>query len=111
MFAVTLIDELTYRCYRFNRKTSPVITPQQWASIFTDTAAMEQRFQREESRRASECVEAFAPLAGLGESDRPCSAAHRSTFDWMDREQLIEAAIELTADCERLRRELDDATG
>lgn len=43
-----LIDELTYRCYRYNRLQSPDITPIRWQRIFgTATVQLEQRYQEE----------------------------------------------------------------
>jgi hypothetical protein len=44
-------------------------------------------------------------------ADRPCTGAKVAAFDWMTREQMLVSLIHLIADCERLRRELDDATG
>ncbi len=45
-----LIDELTYRNYEHNRRISPHVTPERWAKSYGPTvAAMEERFQREQS--------------------------------------------------------------
>jgi hypothetical protein len=44
-----LVDELTYRCYCFNREQNPSTAPQEWAPIFgaDKVAAMERRYQQE----------------------------------------------------------------
>lgn len=43
-----LIDELTYRCYRYNRLRTPDITPTRWQLVFgTATNQLEQRYQAE----------------------------------------------------------------
>ena len=68
---------------------------------------------------AEDDSDADAPLCRLCEAEQEagpignpvCTAAKRSTFDWMTRDQLLVSAIQLVADCERLRRELDAATG
>lgn len=50
MTASQLVDELTYRNYAWNRKRSPAVTPDQWATVYgSSTAEMERRFQREEA--------------------------------------------------------------
>jgi hypothetical protein len=42
-----IIDELTYRCYRYNRQRTPDITPNQWSTTLPNVEAMEKRFQSE----------------------------------------------------------------
>jgi hypothetical protein len=44
-----LVEELTYRCYCFNREQNPSTAPQEWAPIFgaDKVAAMERRYQQE----------------------------------------------------------------
>lgn len=42
-----IVDHLIYMSYRHNRKLTPEITPDQWALLFGQTAAMEARFQQE----------------------------------------------------------------
>jgi hypothetical protein len=46
---VTLINELTYRTYAYNRATFPTTEPERWALLFgeDETRIMEARFQRE----------------------------------------------------------------
>lgn len=45
----TLMDELTYSAYRYNRQRTPAIPPAQWRqAISTFTEAMEQRYQQEQ---------------------------------------------------------------
>jgi len=44
----TLIDNLTYACYRHNRHLCPGISPERWKIIFTNVDAMEERYQDEE---------------------------------------------------------------
>lgn len=44
----SVLDELTYRCYRYNRLRSPDITPTLWQRVFgTATTQLEQRYQTE----------------------------------------------------------------
>lgn len=42
-----IINELTFRCYAYNRQISPSISPERWSVLFgkDETAAMEARFQ------------------------------------------------------------------
>lgn len=42
-----LFDLLTYRSYAHNRLESPEVSPERWARIFPNAAAMEKRFVRE----------------------------------------------------------------
>jgi hypothetical protein len=50
---LALLDNLTYYCYRHNRKLSPEISPEQWARIFGSTEAFEVRFQKEQVLNAA----------------------------------------------------------
>ena len=51
MTPTTLVDELTYANYRYNRQRSPDITPVQWRRVIPEfTDAMEARFQAEVER-------------------------------------------------------------
>lgn len=50
MEAQELVDELTYRNYMYNRGLAPEITPEQWEDVYGETAAMEERYQKEETR-------------------------------------------------------------
>lgn len=44
----SIVDELTYSNYAFNRRRSPQITPERWARVFgAQSAALEARFQAE----------------------------------------------------------------
>lgn len=46
------IDELRYANYRYNRRITPLVTIEEWRSIFGDaTDAMEARFQAEAAHR------------------------------------------------------------
>lgn len=46
-----IVDELTYRCYAYNRRVSPDVTPERWALLFgAATAAMEARFVAESGK-------------------------------------------------------------
>ena len=46
---MTVLDELIYRNYAFNRKRSPGIPPKRWMKIFGEAATqMEKRFSKEE---------------------------------------------------------------
>lgn len=40
------IDDLTYRSYAHNRQLAPDISPERWAKVFPNVAAMEERYQR-----------------------------------------------------------------
>lgn len=53
-----IVDYLTYSCYRYNRKISPHITPEQWKKCFPNVDAMERRFQ-------SECHKCDLPLVDV----------------------------------------------
>lgn len=44
----TLIDTLTYSCYRHNRNLFPGISPARWKRVFDDVDVMEARYQDEE---------------------------------------------------------------
>lgn len=44
---MTIVNELIYRCYRFNREREPGVTPEQWGDIFDNVEALEARLQRE----------------------------------------------------------------
>ena len=44
----TLINNLTYACYRHNRRLCPGISPDRWKRVFDDVDAMEERYQDEE---------------------------------------------------------------
>jgi len=46
-----VIDELTYRSYRFNRDSSPDVTPEKWGLVFGNVPEMEARYQREKIDR------------------------------------------------------------
>lgn len=43
----SLIDELTYRNYYWNRKRRPDISADRWAAIYANAEAMEKRYQQE----------------------------------------------------------------
>lgn len=43
----SIVDELTYRNYRWNRLQNPDITPEQWSTILNNVEVMELRFQSE----------------------------------------------------------------
>lgn len=48
MTPATLINELTYANYRFNRQRAPELTPASWRRAIPEfTEAMEQRYQQE----------------------------------------------------------------
>lgn len=47
MTATEIVDELTYRNYRFNRLRSPGVTPERWAQVYPHADALEARYQRE----------------------------------------------------------------
>lgn len=51
-------DDLRYQSYAFNRVTSPTVAPGEWAAIFPDVPAMEQRYRKEhfQSCRDWTCV-------------------------------------------------------
>ncbi len=43
-----IVDELTYRAYRWNRIRTTHITPEEWKAAFgKDADVMEERYQRE----------------------------------------------------------------
>ncbi len=42
-----IVDELTYRCYAYNRQRTPQYPPEQWKCVFGNVDAMEKRFQAE----------------------------------------------------------------
>lgn len=47
----TLLTELTYSNYRYNRRLSPEITPEQWRKVIPEfTPEMETRFQAEQAK-------------------------------------------------------------
>jgi hypothetical protein len=45
MTATEVVDYLTYCNYAHNRRISPHITPERWAKIYPNAAAMEAKFQ------------------------------------------------------------------
>ena len=46
---MTVLDELIYRNYAFNRKRSPDIAPERWMTMFGENVTqMEMRFSKEE---------------------------------------------------------------
>lgn len=45
--AKTLVDELTYISYAYNRRVSPHISVDRWRLIYTDVDTLEKRYQRE----------------------------------------------------------------
>ena len=50
-----VVDELIYGCYRYNRQTTPRVTPEQWQACFdVPVEPMEERYQ-EEIRQKLEC--------------------------------------------------------
>ncbi len=42
--AARFIDELTYRCYVYNRQRSPEIPPEDWVLVFPTAYEMEARY-------------------------------------------------------------------
>ena len=44
---ISMVDELTYASYRFNRRNSPDVSPERWARIYSNVEGMEERFQAE----------------------------------------------------------------
>lgn len=53
-----LLAQLMYSSYRFNRLHAPKITPEQWAKVFPNAAALENAFQTE---RAIESLSGYYP--------------------------------------------------
>lgn len=47
MSVATILDELTYRSYAYNRDIAPDIAPERWARLFADAEALERRYQSE----------------------------------------------------------------
>ena len=45
--AMQLVDNASYSQYAFNRRRSPAITPERWAKIWPNQAALEARYQFE----------------------------------------------------------------
>ena len=43
----SLVDELTFKAYSFNRILAPEISPERWSKIFNDAYLLEDRFQSE----------------------------------------------------------------
>jgi hypothetical protein len=65
-----LVDELTYRCYEFNRRETPGTTPEQWSVIFgPKTHAMEERYQHEIGQQAAELYAEFCEHSGHSEGE------------------------------------------
>lgn len=46
-----ILDKLTYWSYAHNRRISPEITPEQWATVWPGAPALEAKFQEEENAR------------------------------------------------------------
>ena len=45
-----VVDELIYGCYRYNRQTTPRVTPEQWQACFdVPVEPMEERYQEEDT--------------------------------------------------------------
>lgn len=44
---MSLIEDIVYTSYKYNRDRSPDIKPEEWAAIFLNVAAMEKRYQEE----------------------------------------------------------------
>lgn len=51
-----VVDELTYRNYRYNRQLRPDITPVDWARVYGETTTMEERYQEEVDDAVTETV-------------------------------------------------------
>ena len=47
MTDVEIVDELTYRCYAWNREQAPHVTSEQWLKLFPQARAFEARYQTE----------------------------------------------------------------
>lgn len=47
MTATEMVDDLTFTAYAHNRDLAPEISPERWAKVFPNAAAMEERYQRE----------------------------------------------------------------
>jgi hypothetical protein len=47
MTARDLVDDLTFAAYAHNRDIAPHVTPERWAKVFPNAAAMEERYQHE----------------------------------------------------------------
>ena len=45
-----LLDELTYRSYKYNRDRSPEISAKSWAHVFVDAEKYERRYQEEKAK-------------------------------------------------------------
>ena len=56
-----IVDELTFRNYRYNRKLWPEREPVDWARIYPNAAAMEARYQAERPRECGVCGGAIGP--------------------------------------------------
>ena len=41
------VDSASYASYAYNRRWSPEITPERWARVFPNAAALETRYQKE----------------------------------------------------------------
>ena len=51
MTPTTLIDELIYSNYAYNRQRSPAITPEGWSTVFPTWQTLEARYQQEVTTR------------------------------------------------------------
>lgn len=58
-----MLDELTYRSYRHNRRLAPDVTPEGWAKVFEHGELLEARYQREVTGQVCrECGSRIEPL-------------------------------------------------
>lgn len=82
MNAAVLVDELTYRCYAHNRGLDPSVTPEAWAKVFPNAAAMEERYQREGVPAKPAVFDLTAANAGARMADDAfcCICGRRGTF-------------------------------
>lgn len=63
-----LFDLLTYRSYAHNRLESPEVSPERWARIFPNAAAMEKRFVREFEAALMQSTTGILDVADQGRS-------------------------------------------
>jgi hypothetical protein len=69
-----LIDELTYRSYKYNRERSPEIPARQWKVLFTNADIFEQKLQIEKDSNmgisyASQCEICYHVGTDVHETD------------------------------------------
>lgn len=60
MSDVEIVDELVYRSYTYNRERFPETTPERWATVYPNVAAMERRYQEAVNKHAEAMIKGDA---------------------------------------------------